>query len=107
MADWVHQALSTAHDVVHGLYPEALASQGLGPALESLAIQAERLFGLTCKVEGDVPEGLISSFPCTTDGRGNWSIVQGLEIVDFSREKISVSIQELIEERDTVAKLLS
>ena len=55
----------------------------------------------------DVPEGLISSFPCTTDGRGNWSIVQGLEIADFSREKISVSIQELIEERDTVAKLLS
>ncbi len=54
-----------------------------------------------------VPEGLISSFPCTTDGRGNWSIVQGLEIADFSREKIAVSIQELIEERDTVAKLLS
>lgn len=55
----------------------------------------------------DVPEGLISSFPCTTDGRGSWSIVQGLEIGEFSREKISLSIQELIEERDTVAELLS
>jgi malate dehydrogenase len=51
-----------------------------------------------------VPEGLISSFPVTTSG-GNWEIVQGLEIDDFSRGRIDASVAELGEERDTVAGL--
>ena len=51
-----------------------------------------------------VPEGLISSFPVTVaDGR--WSIVQGLEIDDFSRSRIDASVSELEGERDAVAKL--
>jgi malate dehydrogenase len=48
-----------------------------------------------------VPEGLISGFPCTCSG-GEWSIVQGLDIDDFSRSKIDASIAELSDERDTV-----
>lgn len=48
-----------------------------------------------------VPEGLISGFPCTCSG-GEWSIVQGLEIDDFSRSKIDASVAELTGERDTV-----
>jgi malate dehydrogenase len=48
-----------------------------------------------------VPEGLISGFPCTCSG-GEWSIVQDLDINDFSRSKIDVSIAELSDERDTV-----
>jgi malate dehydrogenase len=51
-----------------------------------------------------VPEGLISSFPCTTKN-GEWSIVQGLEIDAFSRERIDASVAELGEERDAVAEL--
>jgi malate dehydrogenase len=51
-----------------------------------------------------VPEGLISSFPVTTSG-GEWSIVQGLEIDDFSRRRIDVSTAELAEERDAVKEL--
>ena len=51
-----------------------------------------------------VPEGLISSFPVTTSG-GDWSIVQGLEINDFSRAKIDASTAELAEERDAVTGL--
>ena len=54
----------------------------------------------------DVPAGIISSFPCTTDGNGNWSIVAGLEIDDFAREKINASVKELVEERETVGHLL-
>ena len=50
----------------------------------------------------DVPEGLISSFPCTTSG-GKWSIVQGLDIDEFSRGRIDASAGELAEERDAVA----
>jgi malate dehydrogenase len=48
-----------------------------------------------------VPEGLISGFPCTCAG-GEWSIVQGLDIDAFSREKIDASIAELQDERATV-----
>ncbi|MGH8964122.1 MAG: malate dehydrogenase [Actinomycetes bacterium] len=51
-----------------------------------------------------VPEGLISSFPVTTRN-GEWEIVQGLEISDFSRERIDASVRELTEERDAVAAL--
>jgi malate dehydrogenase len=51
-----------------------------------------------------VPEGLISSFPCVVRG-GEWQIVQGLEIDDFSRAKIDASVAELEEERDTVRQL--
>ena len=52
----------------------------------------------------DVPEGIISSFPCTCSG-GEYAIVQGLEIDDFSRAKIDASAAELVEERDAVAGL--
>ena len=45
-----------------------------------------------------VPEGLISSFPVTTKD-GDWEIVQGLEIDDFSRGRIDASVAELAEER--------
>ena len=51
-----------------------------------------------------VPEGLISSFPVTT-ANGDWSIVQGLEIDDFSRGKIDASVAELADERDAVTDL--
>ncbi|WP_242903095.1 malate dehydrogenase [Actinomadura terrae] len=51
-----------------------------------------------------VPEGLISSFPVTTKD-GEWSIVPGLEIDDFSRARIDASVNELSEERDAVRKL--
>lgn len=51
-----------------------------------------------------VPEGLISSFPVTTSG-GDWEIVQGLDIDDFSRARIDASTAELAEERDAVKEL--
>ncbi|KAB2809522.1 malate dehydrogenase [Pimelobacter simplex] len=51
-----------------------------------------------------VPEGLVSSFPVTTSG-GNWEIVQGLEIDDFSRGKIDASVAELADEKAAVTEL--
>lgn len=51
-----------------------------------------------------VPEGLISSFPCVVKN-GEYEIVQGLEINDFSRQRIDASVAELSEERDTVKQL--
>jgi malate dehydrogenase len=51
-----------------------------------------------------IPEGLICGFPCVCSG-GEWSIVQGLELDDFSRGRIDASVAELREERTTVQGL--
>jgi malate dehydrogenase len=51
-----------------------------------------------------VQEGLISSFPVTTSG-GDWTIVQGLDIDDFSRARIDATVAELAEEKDAVTSL--
>jgi malate dehydrogenase len=48
-----------------------------------------------------IPEGLICGFPCTC-ADGEYSIVDGLDIDDYSRAKIDASVAELIGERDTV-----
>ena len=51
-----------------------------------------------------VPEGLISSFPVTSDG-GAWQIVPGPDVDEFSRGRIDASVAELVEERDAVRAL--
>jgi len=62
----------------------------------SMAITSDGSYG--------VAEGLMSSFPVTCSG-GNYSIVQGLELNDFSRQRIDATVAELGEERATVAEL--
>jgi len=62
----------------------------------SMAIPSDGSYG--------VEEGLISSFPVTCSG-GRYEIVQDLEISDFSRERIEVTVNELKEEREAVRKL--
>ena len=62
----------------------------------SMAIPSDGSYG--------VPEGIISSFPCVCKD-GDYSIVQGLDIDDFSRARIDASVAELVEERDEVKKL--
>ena len=51
-----------------------------------------------------VPEGIISSFPVTAEG-GEWKVVQGLDVGEFSRTRIDASVAELVEERDAVREL--
>jgi malate dehydrogenase len=53
----------------------------------------------------EITAGLIYSFPCVCED-GDWRIVQGLEINDFSRAKMTATQTELVEERDAVAHLL-
>ncbi|MDA0192741.1 MAG: malate dehydrogenase [Actinobacteria bacterium] len=62
----------------------------------SMAVPSDGSYG--------VPEGLISSFPCTCVN-GEYSIVQGLDIDGFSRARIDASVAELTEERDAVRQL--
>jgi malate dehydrogenase len=62
----------------------------------SMAVPADGSYG--------IGEGIISSFPCSCSG-GEWTIVQGLEIPSFSRERIDASVMELQDERDAVQQL--
>jgi malate dehydrogenase len=62
----------------------------------SMAVPSDGSYG--------VPEGLISSFPVTTSG-GRYSIVQGLDLEEFSRSRVDRSVAELGEERDAVKEL--
>jgi len=51
-----------------------------------------------------IAEGIITGLPCTCSG-GDCTVVEGLEITDFSRERIDASVAELNEERQAVADL--
>jgi malate dehydrogenase len=51
-----------------------------------------------------IGEGIVSSFPCSCSD-GEWAIVQGLEVPEFSRKRIDASVMELQEERDAVQQL--
>jgi malate dehydrogenase len=62
----------------------------------SMAVPSDGSYG--------VPEGLVSSFPCVCEN-GEYHIVQGLDIDDYSRAKIDASADELAEERDAVREL--
>ncbi|MDO4222882.1 MAG: malate dehydrogenase [Acinetobacter sp.] len=52
-----------------------------------------------------IPEGVMFGFPVTTEN-GEYKIVQGLEIDEFSQERINITLNELTEERDAIAHLL-
>ena len=80
-------AIDHVHDWVHGTSPGDWVS---------MAVPSDGSYG--------VPEGLISSFPCTA-ADGQWSIVGGLELNDFSRSRLDATVAELSQERDTVAEL--
>lgn len=52
-----------------------------------------------------IPEGVMFGFPVTTEN-GEYKIVQGLEIDEFSRERINFTLNELEEERAAIADML-
>jgi malate dehydrogenase len=80
-------AVNHVHDWIHG----TAAGEWI-----SMAIASDGSY--------DVPEGLISSFPVTTSG-GQYHVVQGLELEEFSRTRVDASVAELGEERQAVRDL--
>jgi malate dehydrogenase len=84
-ASAAHAAIGHTHDWVLG-----------GEDWVSMGVPSDGSYG--------IPEGLVCGFPCVCSG-GEWSIVEGLEIDDFSRLKIDASVAELVSERDTVKDL--
>ncbi len=94
------RGLSSAASAANGLIDHVRDLRDATPAGEwrSVCVKSDGSYG--------VPEGLISSFPVSSDGRGGWEIVQGLELNQFLSEKIEASAAELSSERDVVADLL-
>jgi malate dehydrogenase len=62
----------------------------------SMGVSADGSYG--------VEQGIVAGFPCECKG-GEWSIVEGIEVPEFSRARIDASAAELREERDAVSKL--
>jgi malate dehydrogenase len=86
-ASAANAAINHVHDWMLGTPPDDWVS---------MAIPSTGAYG--------VAEGLISSFPVTTQS-GRYQVVEGLELEEFSRTRIDASVAELGEERDAVQEL--
>jgi malate dehydrogenase len=87
-------AASAANAAIDHMHDWALGTPA--GSWTSMAIPSDGSYG--------IPEGLIYSFPVTCQN-GEYSIVQGLEINDFSRARMDATAKELLEERDAVKEL--
>jgi malate dehydrogenase len=86
-ASAANAAVDHVHDWVHGTQ---------GDDWVSMAVPSPGAYG--------VEKGIISSFPCRTSN-GKWEIVEGLDVPDFSQERIDKTVAELVGERDAVRQL--
>lgn len=58
------------------------------------------------KGEYGVPAGMVFGYPCRGDGKGNFSVVDGIKLDPFGQQKFQITLKELEEERDAVKDLL-
>jgi malate dehydrogenase len=56
--------------------------------------------------EYGVPAGLVFGYPCTTDGKGGWKVVEGLKLDAFGQSKFDATLKELLEEKEAVKDLI-
>ena len=87
-------AASAANAAIDHMHDWALGSGGL----VSMGVYSDGSYGIA--------EGLIYSFPVVCE-KGDWQIVQGRDVNDFSADKMRATEVELAEERDAVAHLLT
>ncbi len=88
-------AASAANAAIDHMRSWALGTNG--DDWVSMGVYADGSYSIT--------RGLIYSFPCRCKN-GDWEIVQGLKINDFSQQRMNATEQELAEERDAVGHLL-
>jgi malate dehydrogenase len=60
---------------------------------------------VTSHGEYGVPEGLTFGYPVVSDGAGSWKVKEGFELNDFARQRIAITTDELVAERDEVRSL--
>ncbi len=69
--------------------------------------KGDAVFSVCCASDGSygVPEGLVYSFPVTSNG-SEYTIVSGIEHTEFGQSKLAITTQELLDERDAVKDLI-
>src|SRR5918998_611369 len=85
-------AASAANAAIDHVQDWALGSDGL------------RSMGVWTSGQYGIEEGLICSMPCRCEG-GDYRVEEGLELEDFARSKVEITVNELKEEREAVRKL--
>jgi malate dehydrogenase len=85
-------AANAAIDTVVGLTTATAADDCI-----SVAVTSDGAYG--------VPEGLTFGFPVQADGQGSWKVKEGFNLDDFATEKIKVTTDELLAEREDVRGL--
>lgn len=90
-----------------GLSSAASAANAATEHMRDWALGSDDVVSMAVYSDGSygIAEGLIYSFPCRCQG-GDWAIVQGLAVNEYSQNRMTLTEQELIEERDAVAHLL-
>jgi malate dehydrogenase len=87
-------AASAANAAIDHMHDWALGTQGRWVTM-----------GIPSNGEYGIPKDLVFGYPVTCSG-GDYSIIEGLEIDEFSRERINLTLKELLEEQDGVKHLL-
>jgi malate dehydrogenase len=85
-------AASAANAAIDHVHDWVLGADGL----RSMAVPSKGWYG--------IDEGLLSSVPVRVSG-GEYEVVEGLDVDDFARSKIDITVGELREEREAVQKL--
>jgi malate dehydrogenase len=62
--------------------------------------------GIVSQGQYGVPAGLVFSYPCTSDGKGNLAVVEGVQLDAFGQQKFQITLQELLEEQAAVKDLI-
>jgi malate/lactate dehydrogenase len=87
----------------------ASAANAIVDSIKSLYDKEKDFFSLAVCSDNnlyDIEKDLIFSFPCISDGKGNYKILENIYLDDFIKNKIKLSEKELIEEKKQVAHLL-
>jgi malate dehydrogenase len=58
------------------------------------------------KGEYGVPKGLVFGYPCRSDGKANWQVVEGVTLDAFGKGKFQTTLNELLEEKEMVRDLI-
>ena len=115
--DWLE---NTFVDTVQKRGAAIIAARGKSSAASAANAVLDHVRAMINKTDGDdwysmgvisdgnhygIADGLIFSFPCRTNGRGEWEIVDGLSLSDYAKKKLEATQFELIGEREDVKEL--
>lgn len=116
--DWLENAFV---ETIQKRGAAVLAARGKSSAASAASAVLDHVRSAIRKTEGDdwfssgilsdgnpygIPEGLVFSFPCTSDGKGSYTIVEGVKISDYARRKLEITTEELTAEKNDVRELL-